>query len=209
MSTPADISADVVKRLREATNLGMMDCKRALVEAQGDFDGAVELLRKKNAATVIKKGGREAKEGVIASYIHLGGKVGVLVEINCETDFVAKNESFKEFVKDITLHIAAAMPTHVTREQVPASEIEKEKEIMLAQMQNDPKNAKKPADILAKIIEGKLDKYYTQVCLMEQAFIKNPDQTIKELLAERISSLGENIVIRRFVRFQLGETVSA
>lgn len=204
----ATISAEIVKRLRDQTNAGMMDCKKALEEAQGDFDGAVDILRKKGAITAQKKSSREAKDGVIASYIHLGGKVGVLVEINCETDFVAKNEMFKEFVKDITLQIAAANPLVVTRDQVPATIVEKEREITMAQLANDPKNAKKPKEILEKIVQGKLDKYYITSCLMEQAFVKNPEVTIQDLLTKKIQELGENIVIRRFVRFQVGEALT-
>ncbi|MBX7156907.1 MAG: translation elongation factor Ts [Verrucomicrobiae bacterium] len=204
----ATISAEIVKRLRDQTNAGMMDCKKALEESQGDFDGAVDILRKKGAITAQKKSSREAKDGVIASYIHLGGKVGVLVEINCETDFVAKNDTFKEFVKDITLQIAAANPLVVTRDQVPTAIVEKEREITLAQLANDPKNAKKPKDILEKIVQGKLDKYYTTACLMEQAFVKNPEVTIQDLLTKKIQELGENIVIRRFVRFQVGEALT-
>jgi len=200
-----DISADMVKKLRDQTNAGMMDCKKALAEAAGDFDKAVEVLRKKGAATAMKKSGREAKDGVVASYIHLGGKVGVLVEINCETDFVAKNDKFKDFVKDVTLQIAAANPIFVSKDDVPEETKTKEREITLGQLANDPKNAKKPKEVMEKIVEGKLDKYFTTACLLEQAFVRNPDQTIKDLLTARIQELGENIVIRRFVRFQVGE----
>ena len=202
------ISAELVKRLRDQTNAGMMDCKKALQEAEGDFEKAVDVLRKKGAATAQKKSSREAKDGVIASYIHLGGKVGVLIEINCETDFVAKNEIFKEFVKDVTLQIAAANPTCVTRDQVPQATIDREKDIMLSQLANDPKNAKKPKDILEKIVQGRLDKFYTSACLMEQAFVKNPEATIQDLLTKKIQELGENIIIRRFVRFQVGESLT-
>ncbi len=200
-----DISADMVKKLRDQTNAGMMDCKKALAEAAGDFDKAVEVLRKRGAATAMKKSGREAKDGVVASYIHLGGKVGVLVEINCETDFVAKNDKFKDFVKDVTLQIAAANPIFVSKDDVPEETKTKEREITLGQLANDPKNAKKPKEVMEKIVEGKLDKYFTTACLLEQAFVRNPDQTIKDLLTARIQELGENIVIRRFVRFQVGE----
>lgn len=202
------ISAELVKKLRDQTNAGMMDCKKALQESNGDFEKAIDVLRKKGAATAQKKSSREAKDGVIASYIHLGGKVGVLVEINCETDFVAKNETFKEFVKDVTLQIAAANPICVSRDQVPNDIVEKEKEITLGQLSNDPKNAKKPKDILEKIVQGKLDKYYTTACLMEQAFVKNPEVTIQDLLTKKIQELGENIVVRRFVRFQVGEALA-
>jgi elongation factor Ts len=193
------VSPALVKTLREKTNAGMMDCKRALDEAAGDLEKAEEILRKKGMAGASKKAGRTAKEGVVASYIHLQGKVGVLVEINCETDFVAKNENFREFVKDITLHIAAASPVCVSREEVDASLVEKEREIYRAQVQN------KPANIVEKIVEGKVDKFYSTVCLLEQAFIKNPDITVKDYLSSKISELGENMLIRRFARYQVGE----
>jgi elongation factor Ts len=205
----AEISADLVKSLREQTNAGMMECKRALAEAGGDMAKAVDILRKKGAATALKKSSREAKDGVIASYIHLGGKVGVLIEVNCETDFVAKNEGFREFVKDLTLHIAASNPLYVSREQVPAAIVDKEREIVMSQLAADPKNAKKPAEILEKIVSGRLDKYYTTACLLEQAYIKDPDVTIRDLLTRKVQEIGENLVIRRFVRFQVGEELSA
>ncbi len=195
----AEITSALVKELREKTNAGMMDCKRALDEAGGDLVKADEILRKKGMAGNAKKAGRAAKEGVVASYIHMQGKVGVLVEINCETDFVAKNEKFREFVKDITLHIAAASPTCVSREQVDAALIERERDIYRAQVQG------KPANIVDKIVDGKVDKFYSTICLLEQAFIKNPDLTIKEYVNSKISELGENIIIRRFVRYMVGE----
>ena len=195
----AEVSSVLVKQLREKTNAGMMDCKRALDEAGGDLVKADEILRKKGMAANSKKAGRAAKEGVVASYIHLQGKVGVLVEINCETDFVAKNENFREFVKDITLHIAAANPTCVSREQVDSTLIERERDIYRAQVQG------KPANIVEKIVDGKVDKFYSTICLLEQAFIKNPDMTVKEYLNSKISELGENMIIRRFVRYQVGE----
>ncbi len=197
------ITPDHVKQLREKTSAGMMDCKRALTEANGDLEKAEEILRKKGIASAGKKASRAAKEGVIASYIHLQGKVGVLVEINCETDFVAKNESFREFVKDITLHIAAAHPTCVSRDQVDSSELEKERDIYRAQIKG------KPEQIVEKIVEGKIDKYYSTICLLDQAFIKNPDQTVSDLVNLKIAELGENIVIRRFTRYMVGETVQA
>ncbi len=203
-----EISAELVKQLREQTGAGMMECKKALQESNGHISGAIEVLRKRGAASAAKKASREAREGIIASYIHMGGKVGVLVEINCETDFVAKNETFREFAKDITLHIAAANPTCVSRADVPAELISKEREITLAQLQQDPKNAKKPAEILEKIIEGKLDRFYQSICLLDQAFVKDPDLTISELLTKKIQEIGENIVIKRFVRFQVGETTT-
>ena len=195
----SEISANLVKELREKTNAGMMDCKRALVEAAGDLAKAEEILRKKGIASAGKKSSRVAKEGIVASYIHLQGKVGVLVEINCETDFVAKNEIFREFVKDITLHIAAAHPLYVSRELVPDNLIHAEREIFAAQVAN------KPANIVDKIVDGKIDKFYSTVCLLEQAFIKNPDLSIKDLVNSKIAELGENIVIRRFTRYMIGE----
>ena len=193
------ISAKLVQELREKTNVGMMDCKKALEEAGGNLAEAEVVLRKKGVATAAKKAGRSAKEGVIASYIHMGGKMGVLVEVNCETDFVAKTDKFRDFVKDIALHIAAAKPICVTRETVPPAIIEKEKEIARAQMQG------KPPQIIEKIVEGKIDKYYSTVCLLEQAFIKDPDKTVKDLLTGKIAELGENIVIKRFTIYELGQ----
>ena len=176
-----------------------MDCKRALAEAGGDLDKAETLLRTKGIAGASKKSSRPTKEGIVASYIHLQGKVGVLVEVNCETDFVAKNEGFRAFVKDITLHIAAAQPLYVSRDEVPAATVKSECAIYAAQVKGKPEN------VTAKIVEGKLDKFYSTVCLLEQGFIKNPDQTIKELVASKIAEIGENIVIRRFTRYSVGE----
>jgi len=195
----AEITPAQVKELREKTNAGMMDCKRALAETDGDIAAAEDLLRKKGILKAGSKASRVAKEGVIASYIHMQGKVGVLVEINCETDFVAKNEIFREFVKDITLHIAAAHPLYVTREQVPGNLIESERAIFAAQVEG------KPANIVDKIVDGKIDKFYGTLCLLEQGFIKNPDVTIKDLVSSKIAELGENIVIRRFTRYMVGE----
>jgi elongation factor Ts len=180
-----------------------MDCKRALAETSGDLEKAEALMRTKGIAGASKKASRATKEGIVASYIHLQGKVGVLVEVNCETDFVAKNEKFREFVKDITLHIAAAHPLYVNREEVPAQLIDSEKAIYEGQVKGKPEN------VIAKIVGGKLDKFYSTVCLMEQGFIKNPDQTVKELVATKIAELGENIVIRRFTRYLVGEPLSA
>jgi len=199
----AEVNPTLVKQLRDKTNAGMMDCKKALVESDGDLSKAEDILRKKGIASASKKASRSAKEGVVASYIHLQGKVGVLVEINCETDFVAKNENFRSFVKDITLHIAAAHPLYVSRDQVPVESIEREREIYRAQV------AGKPPNIVEKIVEGKIDKFFSTVCLVDQAFIKNPDQTIKELVSSKISELGENIVIRRFARYAVGEETAA
>src|SRR3977135_1418855 len=201
MSTKAAIDPKVVKQLREKTNAGMMDCKRALTEAEGNLAKAETILRTKGIASAGKKASRATKEGIVASYIHLQGKVGVLVEVNCETDFVAKNENFRGFVKDITLHIAAAHPLYVSREDVPAAMVESERAIYEAQVKGKPEN------VMKKIVDGKLDKFYSTVCLLEQGFIKNPDQTINELAASKIAELGENIVIRRFTRSLVGEPV--
>jgi elongation factor Ts len=199
----SDVSPTLVKQLREKTNAGMMDCKKALVEAGGDLEKAEDILRKKGIASASKKASRSVKEGVIASYIHLQGKVGVLVEVNCETDFVAKNDIFREFVKDLTLHIAAAHPVYVVRDEVPEAVIEREREIYREQVKG------KPANVVDKIVDGKLDKFYGSVCLLDQAFIKDPDKTIKDLVASKIAELGENIVVRRFARFAVGEELEA
>jgi len=198
----SDINPQLVKTLRDKTNAGMMDCKRALAETGGDLEKAEDLLRKKGILKAGSKSSRATKEGVIASYIHMQGKVGVLVEINCETDFVAKNESFREFVKDITLHIAASSPICVSRESVPADLVAREREIAADQVKG------KPANIVEKIVEGKIDKYFAGVCLLDQAFIKNPDQTVDQLVKSKIAELGENIVIRRFTRYMVGEELS-
>jgi len=199
----SDVSPTLVKQLREKTNAGMMDCKKALVEAGGDLEKAEDILRKKGIASASKKASRSVKEGVVASYIHLQGKVGVLVEVNCETDFVAKNDIFREFVKDLTLHIAAAHPVYVVRDEVPEAVIEREREIYRDQVKG------KPANVVEKIVDGKLDKFYGSVCLLDQAFIKDPDKTIKDLVASKIAELGENIVVRRFARFAVGEDLEA
>src|SRR5438067_3501798 len=185
-----EIGPQLVKQLREKTNAGFMDCKRALAEGGGDLEKAEAILRMKGIASAGKKASRAAKEGVVASYIHLQGKVGVLIEVNCETDFVAKNENFRDFVKDLTLHIAAAHPLYVSRDQVPAQTVEREREIYRAQVTG------KPANIVEKIVDGKIEKFFGSVCLLEQPFIKNPDQTIKDLVSSKISELGENIIVR-------------
>jgi elongation factor Ts len=203
METKTEIDPQLVRQLREKTNAGIMDCKRALAETGGDLEKAEAVLRTKGIASAGKKSSRATKEGIVASYIHLQGKVGVLVEVNCETDFVAKNEKFREFVKDITLHIAAAHPLYVNREEVPPQLIESERAIYEAQVKG------KPANVVEKIVGGKLDKFYSTVCLMEQGFIKNPDLTVKELVATKIAELGENIVIRRFTRYLVGEPLSS
>ncbi|AIQ64422.1 Elongation factor Ts [compost metagenome] len=195
------VDAKSVKELRERTGAGMLDCKKALEEANGDLTKAVEILREKGLSAAANKAGRAATEGVVESYIHAGGRIGVLVEINCETDFVGKTDQFKEFARDIAMQIAAAAPRFVRREEVPAEEVEKEKEILKAQALNEGK----PEKIVEKMVEGRINKYYEEHCLLEQAFIKDPDKTISNLLNEKISTIGENISIRRFVRYELGE----
>jgi elongation factor Ts len=211
MTTPApaspegdgNISPELVRQLREKTGAGMMDCKKALVEAKGNLPAAETILRKKGSAIAGKKAGREAKEGVIGSYIHVGDKVGVLVEINCETDFVARNESFRAFVKDVTLQVAAATPLYVKRDEVPESLLAVERDVASASVKG------KPANVVDKIVQGKLDKYFSTVCLLEQTFVKDNAKTINDLLTAKIAELGENIIIRRFTRFQVGETLSS
>lgn len=195
------VSASAVKELRERTGAGMLDCKKALDETGGDVDKAIALLREKGLAAAANKAGRIATEGVVESYIHAGGRIGVLVEVNCETDFVAKTDQFREFARDIAMQIAAANPKFVRREEVPSDEIEKEKEIL----KNQALNEGKPEKIVEKMVEGRISKYYEEYCLLEQNFIKDPDKTINELLNEKISKIGENISIRRFVRYELGE----
>ena len=189
-----------VKELREKTNAGMMDCKKALSEAGGDLDKAVDILRKKGASLASKKSSRATKEGSISSYIHMNQRIGVLVEVNCETDFVARNDAFKNFVKELGMQIAAANPIYVTKDEVKEDDIQKEKDIIKEQ------NKSKPESALTKIVEGKINSYYQDVCLLEQPYIKDPKTTIKELLTEIIAKTGENIVIKRFTRYQLGET---
>lgn len=196
MSNP--ITAQMVNELRTATGAGLLDCKKALTEANGNAEEAATILRKKGAASAAKKADRATKEGLIESYIHVGGKVGVLIEVNCETDFVARNEDFKAFVKDLCLQIAAASPTVVNREDVPEADLAKEREIAAAQVQG------KPPAAVQKIVEGKLEKYYSTVALLDQPFVKLPEKTIKEILTEKIAKIGENIQVRRFVRYQLG-----
>jgi len=194
----AEITAELVKTLREKTNLGMMECKGALKEADGDLDKAETILRKKGILKADKKSDRATKEGIVASYIHMAGRVGVLIEVNCETDFVAKNESFQGLVKDLTLHIAAANPTYLAREEVPADLVAKEREIAAEQMKG------KPANVVDKIVDGKMSKFYADFCLLEQGFIKNPDVTVTDLIKTKIAELGENIVVRRFTRYAVG-----
>lgn len=192
------INAKMVGELRESTGAGLMDCKKALVESEGDFDKAVEILRKKGVATAAKKAGRDASDGLIETYIHLGGKVGVMVEVSCESDFVAKTDDFKQFVRDIAMHIAAASPACVSRENIDPALIEAERKLAEGQAEG------KPAHAIEKIVEGKINKYLSESCLLEQAFVKNPDQTIQEILTAMIAKMGENMVIKRFARFQVG-----
>ncbi|HDP98619.1 MAG TPA: translation elongation factor Ts [bacterium] len=195
------ITADDVKKLREITGAGIMDCKNALTETQGDVDKAVEYLRKKGIAKAEKKSGRETKEGIIDAYIHPGSKLGVLLEVNCETDFVAKNNDFKKFVRDIAMQIAAANPLVVRREELDQKIIDREMEIYKTQAQNE----KKPEQIAEKIATGRMEKFYQEVVLLEQSFVKDPNKTIEQYLKETIGVIGENISVRRFVRFQMGE----
>jgi elongation factor Ts len=192
------ITAQAVANLRETTGAGLLDCKKALTEANGNVEEAITLLRKKGAASAAKKADRLTKEGAIESYIHVGGKVGVLIEVNCETDFVARNEAFRAFVKDLCLQIAAASPLYVNRADVPEAELAKEREIAAAQVQG------KPPAAVQKIVEGKLEKYYSTVCLLDQPFVKLPEKAVKDMLTEQITKIGENIQVRRFVRFQIG-----
>lgn len=197
----AEIPAKLVKELRERTGAGMMDCKKALMETGGDIEKAIIYLREKGLAAAAKRAGRVAAEGVITAYIHPGNRVGVLVEVNCETDFVARTEEFRQFAHDIALQIAAAKPEYVAREDVPSEVIEREKEILRAQARNEGK----PEHVIEKMVEGRLEKFFKEVCLLEQPFIKNPEITVRDLLNELIAKIGENIVIRRFVRYELGE----
>ena len=198
-----EITADMVKKLRAKTNAGMMDCKKALSESNGDFEKAVEYLRMKGLATATKRAGRATNQGVVYSYIHAGGKLGVLVEVNCETDFVAKNEQFLQFAKDVAMQIAASNPLAVSQEELDQSIVEKEKEIYRQQALETGK----PEKVVEKIVEGKLKKYFTEVCLLEQPFVKDPDKSITDVLNETIAAIGENISVRRFARFQLGESL--
>jgi len=204
----AEVSAAAVKALREKTGAGMMDCKKALIEANGNEERANEILRERGLASAKKKEGRVASEGVVGSYIHMGGKVGVLVEVNCETDFVARGEEFQQLVKDIAMHIAAAEPRYVSRDEVTADVLDKEREIARAQAKNDPKNANKPEQVLDKIVEGRLNKFYEEFVLLDQPFIKEPAQTVGEMVTEKVAKTGEKITIRRFARYKMGEGLS-
>jgi elongation factor Ts len=196
-----EITASIVKELREKTGVGMMDCKKALTECNGDIEKSIEYLRKKGIATAQKRGGRSTSEGQIQSYIHAGGKIGVLVEINCETDFTGKNDDFTEFVKNVAMHIAASNPIAVDSEGIPEEVINKEKDIYETQA----KESGKPENVIQKIVEGKIKKFYAETTLLGQQYVKNPDITIQDLVNEMIAKTGENIKINRFVRFQLGE----
>ena len=203
----AEITASAVKSLREKTGSGMMECKSALVEADGSEEQAIEILRKKGLANADKKAGRITAEGAVGSYIHMGGKVGVMVEVNCESDFVARGDEFQQLVKDVAMHVAAADPRYTNRSEVPAADLDKEREILLEQLKNDPKNANKPADVIDKIIEGRLNKFYEDNVLIDQPFVKDPSKTVGELVAEKIASIKENISVRRFTRYKMGEGI--
>jgi translation elongation factor Ts len=197
------VTAEMVKELRERTGAGMMDCKKALTTTDGDMEKAIEFLREKGLAAAAKKSGRIAAEGVVDSYIHGDGRVGVLLEVNIETDFAAKNAEFRALVRDIALQIAASKPLYIRKEDVPQEEVEKEKEILKAQALNEGK----PEKIVEKMVEGRIEKFYKEICLLEQPFIKDPDKTVQQLVTERIAAIGENINVRRFVRFERGEGI--
>jgi elongation factor Ts len=197
-----NITADMVKKLRDTTGAGMMECKKALVEAQGNMDEAVTILRKLGLAQATKKAGRSTNEGVIGHYIHMGGKIGVLVEVNCESDFVARTDDFQNLTREIAMHIAAAAPQYVRREEVPADVLDREREIYRGQMEGQ----NKPAAVIDKIVEGKLNSFYEQVCLLDQPSVRDPKITIGQIVQQAIAKMGENIAIPRFVRFKLGES---
>ncbi|MCX7971014.1 MAG: translation elongation factor Ts [Negativicutes bacterium] len=197
------VTAELVKTLRERTGAGMMDCKKALVQTGGDIEKAIDLLREQGLAAAAKKAGRIAAEGVVTSYIHGGGKIGVLVEINCETDFVAKTEGFRDLAKDIAMQIAAANPQYVERSEVPHDVVQREREVLRAQALNEGK----PEKIVEKMVDGRIEKFYKEVCLLEQPFIRDTDRTVKDLITESIAKIGENISVRRFTRYQLGEGI--
>ncbi|MCB0272611.1 MAG: translation elongation factor Ts [Bdellovibrionales bacterium] len=199
-----NVTTDMIKSLRAMTGAGMMDCKNALNETGGDVNQAVEFLRKKGLASAAKKADRSTSEGLISSYIHAGGKIGVLIEVNCETDFVARNDQFKALVHDLSLHIAAANPEFVKRDDVPTEVKEKERSVFMEQT----RELKKPENVLEKIVDGKMDKFLADVCLLEQPFVKNPDQKVQDLVTQAIATIGENITVKRFVRFEMGENVA-
>lgn len=195
------ISASMVKELRDKTGVGMMECKKALQEADGDIEKAQDYLRKKGLADASKRSGRSTSEGLVEAYIHVGSQIGVMIEMNCETDFVARNDQFKTLARDIAMHIAASAPQYISREEVPADVVEKEKAILMEQ----PDMASKPENVREKIIEGRLGKFFEQICLLDQTYVKNPDQKVGDLVKQAISTIGENIRVRRFVRFSVGE----
>lgn len=199
------VTPAAIKALRDKTGAGMMECKLALTEANGEEEKAIEILRKRGLATATKKAGRVAAEGLVNSYIHAGGKIGVLLEVNSETDFVARREEFRIFVHDLAMHITAAEPRFLNKEDVPSEVLEKEREIALEQARLDPKNANKPQQVLDKIVEGRLTKFYQETCLMEQPFVKDQNITVGDLVSQMISKTGENIRIRRFTRYKMGE----
>jgi elongation factor Ts len=201
----AEITASGIRSLREKTGAGMMDCKNALTEAGGNEEQAIEALRKRGLASAQKKGGRIAAEGAVGSYIHMGGKVGVIVEINCETDFVARTAEFQQLVKDVAMHVAAAEPRFVSRDDVSKEDVDKEREIARAQATNDPKNASKPEQVIEKIVEGRLNKFYEETVLLDQPFVKDPAKTVGDLVTEKTAETGEKISIRRFMRYKMGE----
>jgi elongation factor Ts len=199
----SEVSAQQVKDLREKTGAGFMDCKAALRESAGDFEGAVRYLRERGLAAAAKKAGRATAEGVVGSYIHAGGKIGVLVEVNCETDFVARTDDFQQFVRNLAMQVAAAKPLYVSRDEIPAAELERERSIYAAQAAQSGK----PAQVVAKMVEGKVDKYAAEVCLLDQDYVKEPGKPVRQVVADAIAKLGENISVRRFMRFQLGEGI--
>lgn len=201
----ANVTSQAIKALREKTGAGMMECKSALVEADGDEEKAIEILRKRGLATASRKAGRIAAEGLVNSYVHAGGKIGVLIEVNCESDFVARNEDFRTFVHDLAMHVTAAEPHYIRKEDVPQEILAKEREIALEQARSDPKNANKPQQVLDKIVEGRLSKFYQEACLLEQPFVKDQNTTVGELLNQMIQKTGENIRVRRFARYKMGE----
>ena len=199
------ITSEMVRNLREKTGAGMMECKKALTEANGNEEAAIELLRKSGLASAKKREGRIAAEGVVGSYIHMGGKVGVLIEVNCETDFVARSEDFQKFVRDLAMHICASEPQYVTREEVPEEVIEKEKAIALGQAQADPKNANKPANIIEKMVQGRIEKFFTDAVLLQQPFVKDQSLTVAEVVSQITAKTGEKVSVRRFARYKMGE----
>ncbi len=198
-----NVTTDMVKTLREKTGAGIVDCKNALTETAGDIEKAVDHLRKKGLASAAKKASRTAADGLVGSYIHAGGKIGVLIEINCETDFVARTPDFQALVKDLSMHIAASSPLYVERKEVPSAVLDKEREVYRAQA----KELKKPENVMEKIVDGKVEKFYAEVCLLEQPFVKDPDRTVQQVVSELTAKLGEKVAVRRFVRFQLGEGI--